>query len=146
MYVCTKYHLPFLLFFTIHLPNDDWLFPGRMDTQIGGDLEADDEWAVDRIILHAGSGTDAVFEIKWKSGDITWLPYYQITHLNALTKYMDLLGISKISTLPQGKGSPPPDDPQVFIGSLSPFLTNSTSFLFDSIKSHFVSLVRLATS
>ena len=41
-----------------------------------GDLEANNEWAGDQIISHAGSGADTVFKIKWKSGDITWLPYY----------------------------------------------------------------------
>ena len=43
--------------------------------------EADNKWAVDKIINHAGSGQEAVFEILWKAGDITWLPYYQIEHL-----------------------------------------------------------------
>ena len=33
----------------IHVPNDDWLFPGRMDTQIGDSPDTDDEWAVDLI-------------------------------------------------------------------------------------------------
>ena len=63
----------------IHIPNDDRLFPGRMDTQVTG--PDDDEWAVDKILSHHGAQTDATFEIQWKSGDITWLPYYQITHL-----------------------------------------------------------------
>ena len=91
-----------------------------MNTQLGRDPEVDDEWAVDCILSHAGIGSDAIFEMKWKSGDITWLPYYQVTHLTTLTNYFDLLGISKISKLPQGKGILPPDDPQVFIGSISP--------------------------
>ena len=33
----------------IHLPNDDRLFPGRMDTQVIGEDAMDDEWAVDCI-------------------------------------------------------------------------------------------------
>ena len=124
------------LLLCIHSPNDDQLFPSQMDTQLKGDLEANNKWAIDRIISHAGSGADAVFEIKWKSGDITWLPYYQITHLNVLTKYFDLLGISKISKLPLGKGILPPDDPQIFVGSTSFLLTNPTSSHFKSINSH----------
>ena len=59
---------------------------------------------------------DSVFEIKWKSGDITWLPYYQITHLQALTDYLDLLGESHIRNLPRGTGKPPQEDPQLFAG------------------------------
>lgn len=101
----------------IHMPNDDRLFPGRMDTQLDG-VGDDDEWAVDRILSHHGSRTDATFEILWKSGDVTWLPYYQITHLQALTDYLGLLGVSKIAKLPKGTGRPPLDDPQVFVGAI----------------------------
>jgi hypothetical protein len=57
---------------------------------------------------------------KWKSGDITWRPYYQITHLQALTDYLDLLGVSRISKLPIGQGRPPVDDPQIHLGSIIP--------------------------
>ena len=101
----------------IHMPNDDRLFPGRMDTQLFDD--GDDEWAVDRILSHHGTRTEATFEILWKSGDITWLPYYQITHLQALTDYLELLKITKIAKLPPGRGRPPQDDPQVFLGLIS---------------------------
>ena len=47
-----------------HIPNDDRLFPGRMDTQIGNNPETEGEWAVDRILSHAGSRMDSVFEIN----------------------------------------------------------------------------------
>ena len=102
-----------------HIPNDDRLFPGRLDDQIGGTPETEGEWAVERILSHAGAGTESVFEIKWKSGDTTWLPYYQITHLQALADYLDLYGESKIKKLPKGSGRPPQDDPQLFVGALS---------------------------
>ena len=102
----------------IHIPNDDRLFPGRMDTQVVGEDALDDEWAVDRIRSHSGAKSDALFEILWKSGDITWLPYYQITHLQALTDYLELIGVRKISKLPNGLGRPPTDDPQIYVGSL----------------------------
>ena len=87
----------------IHMPNDDRLFPGRMDTQLDG-VSDDDEWDVDQIISHHGSQTDATFKVLWKSGDVTWLPYYQITHLQALTDYLGLLGVSKIAKLSKGAG------------------------------------------
>ena len=102
-----------------HIPNDDRLFPGRLDTQIGDTIETEGKWAVDRILSHSGSKADAVFEIQWKSGDITWLPYYQITHLRALTEYLDLLGKKNIKELAKGTGKPPLEDPQVFLGALS---------------------------
>ena len=121
----------------IHIPNDDRLFPGRMDTQLAGDEDTEGEWAVDRISAHAGKRTDSVFEVHWKSGDITWLPYYQITHLQALTDYFELLGIHQVSQLPEGTGRPPTDDPQIYVGfvSPSPFLINSPRFSPSPFKS-----------
>ena len=119
----------------IHVPNDDRLFPGRMDTQLSG-ADDGDEWAVDRILSHHGSRTDASFEIYWKSGDVTWLPYYQITYLQALTDYLELLGVRKIAKLPKGTGRPPQDDPQVFVGSIAVALPLSVSSLFSSLH-HF---------
>ena len=90
-----------------------------MDTQVVGEDTLDNEWAVDRIKSHSGAKTDAVFEILWKSGDATWLPYYQITHLQALTDYLELIGVSQIAKLPSGHGQPPLDDPQLFLGSIT---------------------------
>ena len=110
----------------IHVPNDDRLFPGRLDTQIGEGPENDDKWAVDKIISHAGSADNAVFEILWKSGDVTWLPGYQIKHLQALEMYLELLGVKEIAQLPTGKGKPPRDDAQVFLGAILP--SNSSPF------------------
>jgi hypothetical protein len=106
----------------IHVPNDDRLFPGRLDTQLGNADGTEGEWAMDRIIGHAGSKIDATFEIRWKTGDVTWMPYYQVSHLNALQQYFELLGIANISHLAEGKGKPPSDDPQTFIGNLEPGL------------------------
>ena len=58
----------------IHIPNDDRLFPGCMDTQVAGETPTTNEWAVDHIRSHSGSRADTLFEILWKSGDVTWLP------------------------------------------------------------------------
>ena len=123
----------------MHIANDDWLFPGWMDTQVGLPPDAKGEWAVDKILSHSGSKTNSTFEIKWKTGDVTWLPYYQITHLQALTDYLELLGKSRISKLPQWAGHPPWNDPQMFIGAVSvDQLSNHfcTSHILDSIKTH----------
>lgn len=119
----------------IHIPNDDRLFPGRMVTQIalGEDLEG--EWAVEKILAHSGSGKEAVFQIQWKAGDITWLPHNQIAHLNALPVYLDLLGVEDISKLPKGKAIPPSDDPQIFIGSIA---------LNNAFKTHLVNPSKLS--
>ena len=91
----------------IHVPNDDRLFPGQLDNQIWEFEDAEHEWAVERIKSHSGAKTDALFEIVWKSGDMTWLPYHKISHLNTLQQYFDVLGIESISELPDGHGEPP---------------------------------------
>ena len=126
----------------VHVPNDDQLFPGRQDSQLGIDETTDGEWAVDRILSHTGTRDKALFEIKWKAGDVTWLPYEKISDLQALAAYFDLLGIDKISDLPKGNGTPPHDDPQIHLGSIasivSPESHKSPSF-FQSILSFFPS-------
>jgi len=103
----------------VHIPNDDRLFPGRLDSQINSGNDLEPEWAVDKILSHSGSKEDSIFEVLWKAGDVTWLPYNQIEHLNALSAYFEVLEIEKIQDLPRGTGKPPAQDPQIFIGSLS---------------------------
>ncbi|EMD30534.1 hypothetical protein CERSUDRAFT_28031, partial [Gelatoporia subvermispora B] len=49
----------------IHEPNDDRLFPGRLDSQVFEMENEDGEWAIDHILSHRGSATNAVFEILW---------------------------------------------------------------------------------
>ena len=74
---------------------------------------------MDKIQTHAGSGEDSIFEILWKSGDVTWLPYYQIKHLQALETYLELMGVEHTSQLITGKGKPPQENPQIFLGAIS---------------------------
>jgi hypothetical protein len=84
----------------IHVPNDDRRFPGRQLSQIAG-LGKTEEWAVSSINTHHGKGTDALFELTWKSGDRAWLPYHEISHLEALTQYFEAQGVTNISKLPR---------------------------------------------
>ncbi|KAL0951126.1 hypothetical protein HGRIS_007863 [Hohenbuehelia grisea] len=49
------------------------------------------------------------------------MPYYQVSHLQALTQYFEALGISDVSELQLGTGTPPSEDPQVFSGFVSIF-------------------------
>ena len=55
----------------IHISNDDWLFPGRQENQLRLGPEVEEEWAVEEVLSHHGSEGDIIFELKWKSGDIT---------------------------------------------------------------------------
>jgi len=85
----------------VHHPNDDRLFPGRLESQLGaGDLpDHESEWAVDKILSHSGSREESLFEVLWKSGDITWLSYETVQDLQGLKNYLELLGVDKISDL-----------------------------------------------
>ncbi|TFK78812.1 hypothetical protein K466DRAFT_452655, partial [Polyporus arcularius HHB13444] len=82
-----------------HFPNDDRRFPGRQFHQIPGFGERPREWSVDRILSHAGAGTDAEFEVQWSTGDVTWAPYRDVKHLQVLEEYFEALGIPGASKL-----------------------------------------------
>lgn len=101
----------------MHVPNDDRLFPGRALAQVVdlGEEPPESEWAVDRISAHQGAGTSALFHVKWKSGDSTWLPYSEIEHLEALKSYLDLIGAASVAQLQfsPGDSTAGPLDPQV---------------------------------
>ncbi|PIL26323.1 hypothetical protein GSI_12079 [Ganoderma sinense ZZ0214-1] len=101
----------------VHIPNDDRLFPGRLDSQVAELEDRDNEWAIEKIVSHRGRGGDAVFEALWKSGDRTWVPYSTVRHLGALTAYLEAMGADGVSDLDEGSGTPP-SDPQVFLGFL----------------------------
>ncbi len=72
--------------------------------------ESSSKWAVEQIIGHSGSKTEALFHVKWKSGDVTWLPYKKTDHLDALSEYLDMLGIKNISQLRDSRILAPGDD------------------------------------
>jgi hypothetical protein len=83
----------------LHIPNNDQLFPNRLDSVIWNTDDVAQEWSVSRIKSNSGTCQNALFEIEWKSGDITWLPYHQITHLTALQQYLEACGIENINQL-----------------------------------------------
>lgn len=95
----------------VHIPNDDRLFPGRMDSQIvsSGPGNPDNEWAIDKILSHAGSRRDSIFEVQWKSGDVTWVPLRDIETTQAISAYLELTDVPDIDQLPTGSGTPPPE-------------------------------------
>ncbi len=94
----------------IHVPNDDRLFLGELITKLALQMTTRGEWAVDQIIGHSGSRTDALFQVKWKSGDVTWLPYEKTDHLDALSEYFDALGIENVSQLRDSRIPVPGDN------------------------------------
>ena len=70
-----------------------------MDNQVGFTEKLEEEWPMDKVLSHKGSGCDAMFEMLWKSGDMTWLPYERVSHLQQLQDYLDVLGIKEVSGL-----------------------------------------------
>lgn len=106
----------------IHVPNDDRRFPGRQLNQLPGFGEIPREWAVDRILSHVGRGTDADFEVLWTTGDVTWLPYSETKHLEALTSYCEAMGISTPNDLPHGKSQEQRD----FVVNAAPIILSET--------------------
>jgi hypothetical protein len=108
----------------IHVPNDDRLFPGRDVSQVFSIVDKDEgtntheEWLVDRIVSHYGSRRNTMFEVRWKAGDTTWLPYDKVEHLEPLKSYFEAIGIDNINKLPDAPVPPPTDDPQVLLGAV----------------------------
>ena len=69
------------------------------------------------MLAHVGSKDNTIFQVRWKTSKISWLPYHQVAHLVAITDYLETIRVSSIGTLMEGNGSSP-DDPQLFAGSL----------------------------
>ena len=81
----------------IHAPNDDRLFPGRLDSQVEYLGGTEGEWMIERVRTHAGQGSGALFEVLWKSGNVT---YKQISKSMALEDCLESLGVQSIWSLP----------------------------------------------
>jgi hypothetical protein len=138
----------------VHVANNDRLFPNCSDVTLWESSETGQEWAVSRIKTHSGKGRNAIFEIEWKSGDVTWLPYHKIDHLTVLQQYFEACGIEKIDELENGKSAPTSVDPQVLLGYADigdPFndydeQAQISSFIFLSPPSNFTSYFFCALS
>jgi len=112
------FHLSLL---RIHIPSDDRLFPGRRDNQLEDLGGTNHEWAMDKILCHRGSHSDTDFEIQRTTGDRSWLPYHEVSHLRALADYFEAIGVTGIENLGwTGNKDPSDDDLQVSFGHSAP--------------------------
>ena len=102
----------------IHVPNDDRRFPGRDISQIAVWGYNDGEWAIDRIIAHAGKGAAAQFEVLWKAGDKSWARYEELKGLNAMDAYLEACGVKRANDLPEGNAIAP-EEVKIAIGLMS---------------------------
>ena len=98
----------------VHMLNDDHLFPGRLENQVANFGESEPKWAIDRTISHYGSGADTNLEVRWTSGDLTWVPYSDVFHLSKVSGYLELVGVNNVKDLPRGRGDPPKEDMYLF--------------------------------
>lgn len=102
----------------VHVPHEDRLFPGRDVDQLDAFEGRENEWAIDKIISHSRKGRRSLFEVRWKAGDVTWMPYEPVRELTALDSYLEACGTSSIDGLDTGRGNPPNVDPPVSVFSV----------------------------
>lgn len=78
-----------------HHPNNDSLFPNRAHAEPYDFGAPDDaEWFVDEILGHRRDGQGKLeFEVRWSLGDTTWEPHQNCKELEALDRYLELMGV-----------------------------------------------------
>jgi transposase InsO family protein len=106
----------------IHVPNDDRLFPGRLETQVADFVnDPGSDWAADCILTHVGSGAESILQVRWRAGDTTWVEYDRIKDLQIVADYLELQNAKTIEALRPGTGKPTEGeaDPQVFLNAAS---------------------------
>ena len=50
----------------------------------------DQEWLVEEILAHKWTNNALEFQVKWKTGDVTWDPLSSCKELEALDVYLEL--------------------------------------------------------
>ncbi|KAJ3480531.1 hypothetical protein NLI96_g8282 [Meripilus lineatus] len=94
-----KFHVSLL---RKHVANDEALFPNR-DPMVYYDFGTPDEaeWLVDGIIGHQWKGNKPWFQVQWNLGDTTWEPLETCDELEALDRYLELMGVGDPKQLPR---------------------------------------------
>jgi hypothetical protein len=60
-----------------------------------------EEYSVDKIVNHHGKGRDSMFEVLYTTGDQIWLPYVEVSRLEALMQYLEAQNVTSINDLPK---------------------------------------------
>ena len=60
-----------------------------------------EEWSVSCITDHHGTRTNALFEIEYTTGNKVWLPYHEVSRFEAISQYLEALGVLSIKHLPR---------------------------------------------
>ncbi|KIL61397.1 hypothetical protein M378DRAFT_52496, partial [Amanita muscaria Koide BX008] len=82
-----------------HFPNDDRRFPGRQLRQIPGFGQDPSEWQLDRVLSHSGRGPEALFEVQWTTGDVTWVSASELRDSVVLDEYLEAMGVGGLNQL-----------------------------------------------
>ena len=61
----------------------------------------DGEWYVDEIKGHRWRGKNLEFEVRWSQGDTTWEPLESVDEVEALDRYLALIGVREPRDLPR---------------------------------------------
>ncbi|KAF9234433.1 hypothetical protein BU15DRAFT_79040 [Melanogaster broomeanus] len=70
------------------------VFQGAICGTCQASLKGASEWVVDRLLSHSGKGSDAMFEVLWSTGDITWAPLREVRHLQVYDEYCEAMGMA----------------------------------------------------
>ncbi|SJL16308.1 uncharacterized protein ARMOST_19828 [Armillaria ostoyae] len=98
-----------------HHENNNVLFPNRQQPDPYNFGAADGaEWFVDEIVRHRWShGQKLEYQVCWSQGDTTWEPHENCNKLQALDRYLELMGVKyprqlsrRIMDAPQAKTKP----------------------------------------
>ncbi|KAJ3475421.1 hypothetical protein NLI96_g11847 [Meripilus lineatus] len=94
-----KFHVSLL---RRHEANDETIFPNR-DPMVFYDFGTPEEaeWLVDGIIGHEWRGKKVWFHVQWNLGDTTWEPLETCDELEALDRYLELMGVKDTKELPR---------------------------------------------
>jgi hypothetical protein len=81
--------------------NDDALFPHReILTYYDFGLPDDQEWLVDEILSYKWDKSSILFQVRWNLGDTIWEPFKTCKDPQALTHYLQLIGVKDPYQLP----------------------------------------------
>jgi len=79
-----------------YISNDNKVFPRReVHAYYDFSNAGDNEWLLDEILTHQWNGNKVLFLVQWNLGDTTWEPYSGCKDLEALDRYLELLGINE---------------------------------------------------
>lgn len=82
----------------VHEPNDDKLFPGRLDTQVFDLEDLEGGWMAEKILSHKSVNGNLEFNILGGNGDTKWVKYDDCKDLLVVGQYLEAKGMDQPET------------------------------------------------